>query len=190
MKQTFDLPNDRMLLIEQDYNPETPRNWDNLTKIIAFGKYRGLGDKHDINSNNFSDWDDNKQGVMKEYDVVVIKPLYMYSHSGETISTSPFSCPWDSGQLGWVIVTKEDLRKEYGLKRVSKKFRLMAENILEAEIEVLDQYIRGDVYLFDINDSEGDTEDSCSGFYGSDIRTNGILDHLSEEDREAILEQL
>jgi hypothetical protein len=63
-------------------------------------------------------------------------------------------------------------------------------NVLEGEIEVLDDYISGDVYQFLIQDENGDTEDSCGGFYGSDIKTNGILDHLSIEDKELVLQQI
>jgi hypothetical protein len=33
---------------------------------------------------------------------LVILPLYLYDHGGITISCSPFSCPWDSGQVGWI----------------------------------------------------------------------------------------
>ncbi len=190
MEQSFNLPNNRVLKVQYDSSPESPREWDNLTKIIAFGKHRHLGDKHEINSNHFADWDENKAGVMKEYDVAIIKPIYMYSHSGSTISTSPFSCSWDSGQLGWIIITKEDLRNNWGIKRISKKYRLMADNILEAEVETLDQYIRGDVYGFEIEDEDENSEDSCWGFYGTDLKDNSILDHLSQEDRDEVLKQL
>jgi hypothetical protein len=33
-------------------------------------------------------------------------------------------------------------------------------------------------------------EDSCGGFFGDDIKENGILEHLSEEDYSAMLEQI
>ena len=190
MEQSFNLPNNRVLKVQYDSSPESPREWDNLTKIIAFGSYSHLGEKHGINANDFDGWDENKAGVMKEYDVAIIEPLYMYSHSGQTISTSSFSCKWDSGQLGWIIITKEDLRNNWSLKRISKKYRLMAQDILEAEVRTLDQYIRGDVFGFDIEDEDENSEDSCWGFYGSDIKVNGILDHLCEEDREEVLKQL
>lgn len=190
MEQSFNLPNNRVLKVVQDESPDSPREWDNLTKLILFGKYSHLGDKHNINANDFDGWDENKTAVMKEYDVAIIKPLYMYSHSGQTISTSPFSCPWDSGQLGWVIVTKEDLRNNWCLKRISKKYRQFADNVLESEIDVLDMYVRGDVYGYILVDNDEEDEDSCFGFYGSDITKNGILDYFSDEDREEVLKQL
>lgn len=30
-------------------------------------------------------------------------PLYLYDHSGITMNTTGFSCPWDSGQVGWIL---------------------------------------------------------------------------------------
>lgn len=44
----------------------------------------------------------------------VILPLYLYDHSGITISTGPFSCPWDSGQVGWIYAPKDTFRKATG----------------------------------------------------------------------------
>ena len=40
-------------------------------------------------------------------------PVYAYVHSGETIATTPFSCPFDSGRSGWVYCTLEEALK-YG----------------------------------------------------------------------------
>ena len=47
-------------------------------------------------------------------DEVVALPLYLYDHSGITMNTSGFSCPWDSGQVGWIYCTKKRFREETG----------------------------------------------------------------------------
>lgn len=44
----------------------------------------------------------------------IILPLYLYDHGGITISTRPFSCPWDSGQVGYIYASKDKFRKETG----------------------------------------------------------------------------
>ncbi|SHF15500.1 hypothetical protein SAMN02745133_01946 [Desulforamulus putei DSM 12395] len=44
----------------------------------------------------------------------IILPLYLYDHSGITMNTTGFSCPWDSGQVGWIYCSKERFRKETG----------------------------------------------------------------------------
>ena len=41
-------------------------------------------------------------------------PLYLYDHSGITMNTTGFSCPWDSGQVGWIYASKEDALREFG----------------------------------------------------------------------------
>ena len=104
----------------------------------------------------------------------------MYDHSGVTISTTPFSCPWDSGQIGFAIVTKEELRKEFSVKRITKELTEKATKILLNEVEVYDQYLKGDVYGFKVLENDEET-DSCFGFFGDDFATNGIADNLSEK---------
>ena len=72
-----------------------------------------------------------------------ILPVYMYDHSGITLSTGPFSCPWDSGQVGFIYVTKEKCDKE-------QVDFAKAEDYLKGEIATLDQYVTGDIWCIDI----------------------------------------
>jgi hypothetical protein len=111
---------------------------------------------------------------------VCILPVYMYDHSGITISTGPFSCPWDSGQVGIIYVTKQKYEVE-----TQKPFNFEdAEIILKGEINTLDQYLTGDIWGYTIystedpdfeneilthNDDLPDDrfhESSCGGFFG------------------------
>ncbi len=187
METSFSLSNNRTLKIVHDETPETPRVWDNLTQMIFLGHKKGLGDDHHYTLNDFNDWDDAEKSIAKALDVAVIKRVYLYSHSGETISTKPFSCRWDSGQIGFAIITKKIIRQEYSTKYVLKKHIALAESVLDAEVETLDNFITGDIYGFEIEDEDENTLDSCYGFYGSDLKVNGILDHLSEEYRNEVI---
>ena len=54
------------------------------------------------------------QDILDNLDKYVILPLYLYDHSGITMSTSVFSCPWDSGQVGWIYAEKKKLIEETG----------------------------------------------------------------------------
>jgi hypothetical protein len=65
----------------------------------------------------------------------------MYDHSGITISYKPFSCPWDSGQIGWIFVNKDQVRREFGVKRISKKVMDKVRSVLIAEIEDYNEYL-------------------------------------------------
>lgn len=200
--ETFELKNGRTLGIEHCDWAESPREWDNLTKCIFFGNYKHLGDKHDFDFNTEFDSrqdfiDRGADIIKKEFDAVLVKAVHLYQHSGTGISTNysyPYDCPWDSGTIGFVIITKQDLRNEYNWKMITQK-RLDSvidniDKVMDSEIDILSDYIGGEVYAFSIQDENGDTEDSCSGFYGSDIRKNGILGYLSKEDTEMVLEQL
>ena len=53
-------------------------------------------------------------GIVEALDKYVILPLYLYDHGGITMSTGAFSCPWDSGRVGWIYAEKKKLIEETG----------------------------------------------------------------------------
>lgn len=170
----------RLKLIH-DSSPDSPRNWDNLGTMICFHRRYDLGDKHSYSSDDYSGWEEMKQAIIKEENPAVILPLYMYDHSGISISTSPFSCRWDSGQIGFILVSKKKALEEFGGKIVSAKLKQKLQAILEGEVETYTQYVEGDVYGFQIVDEDDDIIDSCYGFYGSDHKKSGMLDYIDHE---------
>ena len=200
--ETYNLTNGRTLGIDYCEWAESPREWDNLTKCIFFGNYKHYGDTHNFNFNSeFTSREDfineGSDIIKKHFDAVLVKAVHVYKHSGTSISTNggyPYDCRWDSGTIGFVIITKQDLREEYKWKVITqKRLDSVMENIdkvMDSEIKTLSDYIEGNVYGFSIQDENGDTEDSCGGFYGSDLNTNGILDYLNEEDVKLVLEQI
>lgn len=152
--------------VVQDSDPSNPRTeWDNMTHMICFHRRYNLGDKHDFSVEEI-------QEFIKGKDILWL-PLYLYDHSGITMSTKPFSCPWDSGQVGIIYIDKAEFRKELGCKRVSKK---KAYEIMESDVKVYDQYLTGEVYGFRVEDEDGDTVESCWGFFGEseDCLAEGI----------------
>lgn len=82
------------------------------------------------------------------------------------MNTTGFSCPWDSGQVGAIVVSKEKVRKEYGWKVVTKKRIEKIREYLINEVSTYDQYLRGDVYGYIVESANGENLDSCWGFYG------------------------
>ena len=166
------------LKVVHDSSAESPREWDNLGKMICFHNRYDLGDKHNYNADDYSGWEEMKQAIIKEENPAVILPLYMHDHSGIAISTSPFSCRWDSGQIGFVLVSKKQALEEFGGVRVSSKKKVKIESIIEAEVETYTKYVEGEVYGFQIVDEDDEVIDSCYGFYGTDFATNGMLDYI------------
>lgn len=96
----------------------------------------------------------------------VIVPVYLYEHSGQTINTTGFSCPWDSGKVGFWAVTGEEIRKEYSKKRISKKIRDRVQSLIRAQVEDIDNYLTGNVWGFIVERADGEHVDSCWSFYG------------------------
>lgn len=157
-----------------DKDPTSPREWDNLGTMICFHSGYNLGDKHSYESPyEFTAEVNSKNALML--------PVYLYDHSGLTINTSGFSCPWDSMQVGWIYVTKEKVREEYGKKRISRKLSVDVLHRLTCEVSTYDQYIRGEVYGYIIEDSDGELVDSCFGFFGDNPYENGMSDRIPEE---------
>lgn len=169
----------KLIMIQDD--DRNPRDDDNLTKMVCFHKRYNLGDKHDYDTNDYNSWEELKEAIMKKEDVAIIEPLYLYDHSGITISTTPFSCRWDSGQVGFVFVTKENARKNFLVKKVTKKIIQQCETVLKGEVEEYDICLRGECYGYILQDEDGEEIDSCWGFLGSDYKTNGMADNISRE---------
>lgn len=155
--------------IMPDDMPDSPRNWDNMGTMICFHRDAILGDKHDYDHSDYNGWSEMEKAIIANEDVAVILPLYVYQHGGMTMNTTGFHCGFDSGQVGFIFVSKKVLRKEYGVKYVTQKVRDKALKVLLGEVETYDQYLTGDIYGYRITDTETDEKlDSCWGFYGSD----------------------
>jgi hypothetical protein len=181
---------DKVLKIFIDESAENPRTlWDNLGTMVCFHRRYDLGDKHNYSSSDYDSWDEMESAIIKQEDVAVILPLYLYDHSGITMNTTGFSCGWDSGQVGFIFVSRETLRNEYGVKRISNKIIEKATKLLLGEVETYDQYICGDVYGFKVfkvetcdNGCEHEEEiDSCWGFFGDNFIENGLIEHVDKE---------
>lgn len=72
-------------------------------------------------------------------------PVYAYVHSGETISTQPFTCPFDSGRSGWVYCTLKAALKfgagkddplEFAREQLRKDVKWFDETVLNGSEEM------------------------------------------------------
>lgn len=120
---------------------------------------------------------------------MVIKYLYLYDHSGITISTSDFNDPWDSGIVGIIYTTKQEILNESVIAD-EVSWSKVASDLIEEDVELYDQWLTGDVYGFELKKLNecpcckaiSEEEIDCMGsFYGTDILTNGMLEYLPQE---------
>jgi hypothetical protein len=95
-------------------------------------------------------------------------PVYAYIHSGIVLSLGrggQFSDQWDSGMAGILAVNMAECGGTM-------------EKVSEGIVETLNQYFSGDVHGYIIEDEDGNTLESCWGFYG--------YDHCKEEGERAL----
>ena len=208
------------LEVMQDECLDDPRNWSNLCTMICWHSRYKLGDNHSFESpdefmqhlyldvigkhwcddHESNDWQDIYKELQKT-DLVLIKQINLYDHSGITISTSsgyPYNDHWDSCCVGFIYVTKKTIFKECG-GITEENWKDRADKYLEGEVKTYDQYLRGDVYGYTltkktiyqekcphcgevIREYEDEEElDSCWGFYGDCLEENGILDDIGTD---------
>lgn len=190
-----------VLKIYYDEDCRSPRERDNLGTIICWHRKYNLGDEHNYDSPDdfwyslaeeiVGDTDKVEQMTLEQREKVVrentiILPLYLYDHGIRSMSTSSFvgrahHAEWDSGQVGWIYVTKEKVREEYGVKRITKKVCNRVIAVLKAEVKKYSQWLEGDVYGYILEDTEGNNIDSRWGFFGTNWKENGMANQIPAE---------
>jgi hypothetical protein len=146
----------------------SPREDDNFGTLIAFHSKYDLSDNQDF----------TKEELIEhiQRDDIFALPVYFYEHSSIALSTAPFNCEWDSGQVGYIFVTYEDIEKEGWNTKQAEKF-------LISEIETYSNYINGDVYRYKIY-KKGDCKycsddiDSSCGYIGYEWVKEAVKDQL------------
>ena len=165
--------------IEQDEALNPREDWDNLSTMACFHPKYNLGD----NNHGYTDPHELIAHLIDNKDKYVFLSLYLYDHSGISISakkTYPYTDRFDSMMVGFIYaeIDSEEVKEwaqswkdEY---HKGKTDREIMEQVLLGEVETYNQFLTGDVYYYSIDISG----DSCGGFYGSDFENNGLMDEV------------
>ena len=168
-----------------------------------------------------------KQVLETDLVVIVPLNLYDHSGITMSTSNGyPYNDRWDAGCVGYAYITKkkamEELREfevdengnqvkiehhhpngnvtySYKTKPLTDEtWRARAREVIDAEVETYDQYLRGDVYGYILEKevvveekcphcgeviktyTEMEEDDSCWGFYGDCLEENGMLDYITD----------
>ncbi len=169
-------------LINDDV-PFNPREDEHLGTMVCFHKrYSSLGDKINLNFDNFNNWDDLYDYLKNEKKAIIILPLYMYEHSGISIKVGSFNgllpeghARFDSGQIGFIYCTTGDL-KRIGTKKSNAIKRL------KAEVDTYSDYVNGDCYCLvreDFNENKEQINyDICGGFFGIEYAEKALKSYI------------
>lgn len=186
---------------EEDTTPFDPRECDNNGIMVCFHNRYTLGDrdsqselesdletildKYDIDYSD-TEWLETADAIAKKIallppqsinDITLI-PLYLYDHSGLTMNTTGFNCAWDSGQVGWIYTTPEQLKAlghnldDFG----SEQMQATIKTWLAQEVESYDHYLTGNIFGYSIY-KEGECLESCTGFLG-DHNKSGLFEQM------------
>jgi len=148
--------NGYLVRILHDDGADNPILEEEAIKIAVWCRNYDFGNCHDFEDpQEFTQFCKNNR--------VVKVPIFMLDHSGITINTTGFGCPWDSSQVGWAFLTESAIA-EHGISNP------MAQ--LKAAVDTLNDYLVGNCYGYEILKqcaccgSPIEVVDSCWGFFG------------------------
>lgn len=172
---------------------DNPREIENVCWLALYRRGYALPnelpDKESIN--DFNGWDEFIEAMVKKYNALMVKKVYMYSHSGDIIYTKSLkdlqheAC--DSGCIGFAIITKESL-ESIGLKPEDLSEEQM-NDMIDDDVRELNQWNNGEVYRFEVvkitkcpccNNIEEEEIDSCGGYYEIEQILDEFKDRIEE----------
>ena len=157
--ETKTLPSGFTVEVIIDEDAENPaKNWDMVGTMVLWDRGRYTFGHETADRDTLLEISNDPNNI--------VLPVYLYDHSGITIRSSPFSCPWDSGQAGVMYCTKKKAVHEFGKKLCTAKVREAVIKCMTTEIESIDQYLTGQVYGFRVLDPNGEEVDACWNFFG------------------------
>ncbi|QXN71144.1 hypothetical protein RCDURKIN_88 [Rhodobacter phage RcDurkin] len=104
--------------------------------------------------------------LAKERGYPIVVPLYCYRHGLVALSLTPFACKWDSAQVGFLVISNEEL-VEYGFVKdgsapTKEEIDLTLEEA-KKDLSLLQDYLNGDVYRVVIEDDVSGEQIECYG---------------------------
>lgn len=148
--------------IDMDPVTDSPRDWDNLGTFFGFHRRYASPDAA-------PDSDPETAARIATRSQNICLPVWLYDHSGtayRAAESNPFHCPWDSGLFGFIYVSKADARKAFGVSRLTAATVEKVKAALRAEVETYSAWANGEVYMWAVENENGDTLDSVGGYVG------------------------
>lgn len=186
---------------------EHVRDFDtNLGTIVNASKYC-LGGSNDIETNDIEEWLIRETGINEEWyernykryggisglinkfekQCIAFECLSVYDHSGISVSCGK-AYGWDYSNVGFIYVPKDNEEvKDYRKTHTLEETQEWADGILHQEVDVLDDYCRGNVYclIHEVYDKETETwemEDTIGMIY--------LTSKTFKEEEEMALEEI
>ena len=139
------------LEIKIDPTAPDPREWAEHTVMLCGHQRYDFGDRQVVGEGSFradlmydvrqeiEEENIGKGGVLEN---VVYLPLYLLDHSGLFLSSSPFRCRWDSGQIGFIYMTPK-MMESVGIETEEE-----ARKFMQKQVDEYAGYLQGYCYRF------------------------------------------
>lgn len=170
--------------IHPDHDAENPRTWCSST-LCTRHRRRTFGGEmlpNDPATIEEAFTEHLADRGLTERDVIWL-PVYGFEHSGLALGCTPFRDRWDSGQLGYIYMSRADTSREYGGQThhpPDEGRGVSPSRGRDRHLGRLSQW-RGLLLRHSCLDDL-----SIGGFYGSDHEASGLLSAARSEIRHAI----
>ncbi|MDO7253056.1 hypothetical protein [Helicobacter cappadocius] len=182
---------DKKIIIKHDEYTDDPLSWGHFEFFSTHKRYYTDSKYKAIKAKDGSFWgieDFDSLEEIQEFltnNDYLFNYVYLYEHSGFRIWTStekqyPNSIDmfFDSGCFGFLYVSKDKVRREYGVKKISPKVKKQVYDFMSGFVQnEWEQYFNGEVYEYLLLDKNDVYEECLGGFYGLE----GLREHLNSE---------
>ena len=190
-------------LVYDQYATSPRGQYDNLgTILIAPSKAHWVAGTDSVvdtsilfGSNPYEHWENlrRQQLKLKKSDIAIAYPINKHEHGGIELSLGYKSGCWDYGVVGFIYITKAQVREWYSTNRITKSLIEHAKTCLQVELEVLTAWLNGDCYGWQIKEyaltddgldwDEVGVLDSCWAYLDKECALDDmkdILNHLTQ----------
>ena len=165
-----------------DQHADNPREGDNLGTILIDPRLSHWIANRDsavdtsipFGNSPYEHWENIRKQQLKKSDIAIAYPITKYEHSEISLQLG-YKQGWDYTVSGFIYVTKETIRKCYGVDRITKSIIERTKNCLQSELDTLASWLNGECYGWQIKEyaltddglswQEVDTLDACWGYF-------------------------
>lgn len=170
-----------------DPYPDDPRDDAPLTALVLRTRSWTV-DELDVRPAFYDTLDDLRRAVEATPGVRYVHTVYLADHGDIALGLAA-SCPWDSGPVGFAVVTAEALTV-WGYDPTCPPAEADAVRaVVAAELDAYAAYLNGHVYAArcTVTLPNGEVvEESCHGFIDSDDAAAWAMDELNEVWRDVL----
>ena len=175
--------NGNIVKVYYDEYCENPRSMFDYTSVIYANCRDYNFDEHHCRElvNKYHVDTIDKMLEKLEKDGYIALEIFGVLHSSIALSTKgKIPNPWygfDDIIFGIITEKKADIRKEFGVSKITKKLREKIEQRMENEVKELEQYINGEVYSIEVTDKDGKEIDCFGGIIGHEALQETIKEY-------------